>query len=99
MRLLKQKSSDGKEITISLPEKFDFQLHREFREAYERNDAKSLVLDMNKTQFMDSSALGMLLQLKEYTDKKNGKISIKNASKNVLQIMQIAHFDKLFTVS
>ncbi len=99
MRLLKNKSSDGNEITISLPEKFDFQLHKEFRQAYEEASAKSLVLDMNKTQYMDSSALGMLLQLKEYTDKNNGKISIKNASKNVMQIIQIAHFDKLFTVT
>ena len=99
MRLLKQKSSDGKEITISLPEKFDFQLHKEFRDAYEKIDAKSFVLDMSKTQFMDSSALGMLLQLKEYSDKNNGKVSIKNASRNVMQIIQIAHFDKLFSTS
>ena len=99
MRLLKNKSSDGNEITISLPEKFDFQLHKEFREAYEEKDVKSLVLDMNKTRYMDSSALGMLLQLKEYTDKNNSEISIRNASKNVLQIIQIAHFDKLFKVA
>jgi HptB-dependent secretion and biofilm anti anti-sigma factor len=99
MRLLKNKSSDGNEVTISLPEKFDFQLHKEFRQAYEEEGVKSLVLDMNKTQYMDSSALGMLLQLKEYTDKNNSKISIKNASENVMQIMQIAHFDKLFKVA
>jgi HptB-dependent secretion and biofilm anti anti-sigma factor len=99
MRLQKNKSSDGTEVTISLPEKFDFQLHKEFRAAYEESNVKSLVLDMNKTQYMDSSALGMLLQLKEYTDKHNSEIKIKNASKNVMQIMQIAHFDKLFKVA
>lgn len=99
MRLLKSESKDGKEVTISLPEKFDFQLHKEFRQAYETTGVKSLVLDMNKTQYMDSSALGMLLQLKEHTDKNNSKISIKNASNNILQIMQIAHFDKLFSIS
>jgi len=99
MRLVKVKSSDGKELTVSLPEKFDFQLHKEFREAYEEEGISSLVLDMNKTQYMDSSALGMLLQLKDYGDKNNNKISIKNASSNVMQIMQIAHFDKLFTVT
>lgn len=99
MRLLKSESRDGNEVTISLPEKFDFQLHKEFRQAYEESSVKSLVLDMNKTQYMDSSALGMLLQLKEYTDKNNSKISIKNASNNILQIMQIAHFDKLFEVA
>jgi HptB-dependent secretion and biofilm anti anti-sigma factor len=99
MRLLKTKSKDGSEITISLPEKFDFQLHKEFRQAYEEDGVKSLVLDMNKTQYMDSSALGMLLQLKEYADSNNSKMSIKNASNNIMQIMQIAHFDKLFTIA
>jgi len=99
MRLLKSESMDGSEITISLPEKFDFQLHKEFRQAYEKASVKSLVLDMNKTQYMDSSALGMLLQLKEYAEKNNSKISIENTNNNILQIMQIAHFDKLFTIT
>ena len=99
MRLVKKRSNDGKEVIISLPEKFDFQLHKEFREAYSENKAKSLVLDMNKTQFMDSSALGMLLQLKEYAEKTNTKINISNANENVLQILSIAHFDKLFKVA
>ena len=99
MKLLKNKSKDGNEITISLPQKFDFQLHKEFRRAYEETGIKSLILDMKNTQYMDSSALGMLLQLKEYTDKNNSQICIKNVSNNILQIMQIAHFDKLFTIA
>jgi HptB-dependent secretion and biofilm anti anti-sigma factor len=99
MRILKSKSNDGKELTITLPEKFDFQLHAEFREAYENKEIKKFVLDMNKTQYMDSSALGMLLQLKEHIDHQNGDISIKNANNNIKQIMQIAHFDKLFTMA
>ncbi len=98
MRVLKSKSKDGTEITISLPEKFDFQLHKEFRQAYQEDGVKSLILDMNKTQYMDSSALGMLLQLKEYTEGNNSKMSIKNTSNNIMQIMQIAHFDKIFTI-
>ena len=99
MRLLKKQSNDGREITISLPEKFDFQMHKEFRDAYVDSEAKTLVLDMNKTQFMDSAALGMLLQLKEYSEQNNKKVNISNASKNILQILSIAHFDKLFKVA
>ena len=99
MKIQKIRSQDETEVTFSLPEKFDFQLHREFKEAYEGTEAKILVLDMNKTQFIDSSALGMLLQLKEHSEKNNKKISIRNASKNVLQIMKIAHFDKIFKVA
>ena len=99
MRILKARSSNNKELVLSLPEKFDFHLHGEFKQAYEEANVKELILDMNKTQFMDSSALGMLLQLKEYSEKTNSNVSIRNASKNVMQIMEIAHFDKLFKVA
>lgn len=99
MKIHKIRSKGDEEITLMLPEKFDFQLHKEFKDAYEESNAREMVLDMNKTLFMDSSALGMLLQLKEYSEKNNKEIKIKNASKNVLQIMEIAHFDKLFKVA
>ncbi|MGB1800086.1 MAG: STAS domain-containing protein [Gammaproteobacteria bacterium] len=99
MRILKTRSNSNSELTLSLPEKFDFHLHGEFKQAYEKAGVKQLILDMNKTKFMDSSALGMLLQLKEYAEQTNSKVSIKNASKNVMQIMEIAHFDKLFKVA
>ncbi len=83
-----------------MPEKFDFQLHTEFRDVYEtEKEVETLVLDMNKTVYMDSSALGMMLQLKEHADKSKGKVSIKNAKGNIMQIIEIAHFDKLFTIS
>jgi len=90
MSIVTKKTGDGQELTISLPEKFDFQLHVEFREAYEKEEKmKSLVLDMSKTSYMDSSALGMILQLKDHAEKDNGKVSIKNS---------IANFDKIFSV-
>lgn len=100
MKLLKQKSDNGKVVTIFLPEKFDFQLHSEFRGLYEtEKESENMVLDMKKTQYMDSSALGMMLQIKEFADSSNSKVSVKNANNNILQIMQIAHFDKLFTIT
>ena len=94
------KSEDGNVMTIFLPERFGFEVHGEFRDAY-RNEknAKSLVLDMNKTNYMDSSALGMMLQLKEHAEGCNSKVTVKNAKHNIVQIMQIAHFDKLFHIS
>ncbi len=99
MTIVTRKSDDGQELTISLPEKFDFQLHNEFREAYEKEEkANSIVLDMLKTTYMDSSALGMMLQLKEHVEKDSSKIVIKNAGGNILQILSIANFDKIFSV-
>lgn len=100
MYIQKKISDDGREMTLFLPEKFNFEIHGEFRDAYiTEKKAKSMIVDMNKTNYMDSSALGMLLQLKEHAEKCNSKISVKNVHHNIMQIMQIAHFDKLFNIS
>lgn len=100
MNLQKNITDNGNVITITLPEKFDFKIHGEFRKTYQVDKKpKKVVLDMGRTQYMDSSALGMLLQLKEFTDECNSAVSISNANKNIVQIMQIAHFDKLFTIN
>lgn len=100
MSIVKNKSDDGHEMTICLPQTFDFQLHSEFRDLYEsESDVTSMVLDMDKTKYMDSSALGMMLQLKEFTDGNDSKVSIKNVHSNILHIIKIAHFDKIFTIT
>lgn len=99
MNLQKTVSENGNVVTISLPEKFDFKIHGDFRKTYEaEKKSKNVVLDMRRTQYMDSSALGMLLQLKEFADECNSTVSVANANNNIVQIMQIAHFDKLFKI-
>lgn len=100
MMIQTKKSDDGKVLTMVMPEKFDFQLHVEFRNVYETEKTmKTLVLDMSKTVYVDSSALGMMLQLKEHADSYKSKVSITNAKGNIMQIIEIAHFDKLFNVA
>jgi anti-anti-sigma regulatory factor len=47
---------------------------------------------------MDSSALGMLLQLREFAGGNNHVIQITNADSNIRDILRIANFDKLMKV-
>ncbi len=91
-------SQDGSRVTISIAGRFDFSLHREFRDAYREHSAigQKFVLDMSATEYMDSSALGMLLLLREHTGGDKGRVIIRNASATVDKIMRIANFDKLF---
>ena len=51
---------------------------------------------MTSTEYMDSSALGMLLLLREHCGGDKRRIIIRNASATVDKIMRIANFDKLF---
>lgn len=53
--------------SIRLPERFDFSFHKTFNTAYEpaltNTSIKELELDFSLVQYLDSSALGMLVLL------------------------------------
>jgi len=100
MSLSVQSSENGKAVKIVMPECFDFSTHIEFRQVYENNpEAKHYVLDMGKTLYLDSSALGMLLQLREVTGGDNEGIEIINARDHVSEVLKIANFDKMMIIN
>jgi anti-anti-sigma regulatory factor len=47
---------------------------------------------------MDSSAMGMLLQLRDHSKRGNG-VSLTNPNEGVSEILRIANFDKLFKIT
>jgi len=101
MSITTEKSDDGKQVTIKIDGRFDFGSHHDFRDAY-RGSSESgtvFILDMSSTEYMDSSALGMILLLKEHAGTLGGDIKIVNASSEIKNILEIANFDKLFSVS
>ncbi len=100
MALSVKKSDDGKVVTITISDRFDFQLHRAFNEAYKGIDGKDCAfnIDLQGTTYMDSSALGMLLLLREHTGNQNTNITITNCSHEVAKILKIANFQKFFVI-
>jgi len=101
MSIITEKSEDSKQVTIKIDGRFDFGSHHDFRDAYRgANEAGTeFVLDMSKTEYMDSSALGMILLLKEHSGTLGGDIKIVNATSEIRNILEIANFDKLFSIS
>ncbi|HEC16287.1 MAG TPA: anti-sigma factor antagonist [Sedimenticola sp.] len=93
-------SSDGSEITIHVSGRFDFSKHREFVDAYKEypKGEMTYVVDLAGADYMDSSAMGMLLQLREYAKPKQN-IKIVNGNEGIREILRIANFDKLFSIS
>ncbi|HHK41695.1 MAG TPA: anti-sigma factor antagonist [Planctomycetaceae bacterium] len=91
-------SSDQKEKTIRIDGRFDFTAHQEFVKAYKSDPKgdKSYVVDLKNTEYMDSSAMGMLLQLREYAAR--NQVKLKNANDTIAEILRIANFGKLFQV-
>lgn len=94
-------SENGKEVTISVSGKFDFQLYDEFRSAYVDTQGAGInyQVDLAGTDYLDSSALGMLLLLREHAGGEGSKIEITNASSDVKKILDVANFGKLFEIA
>jgi anti-anti-sigma factor len=98
MSITAQTSADGKTLTIAIDGRFDFSAHQEFRKAYEQipKPVAAYVLNMAKTTYLDSSALGMLLLLRDHAGGDNADISISHCSDDVKKILTISNFQQLF---
>lgn len=88
----------GKKVIISIKGRFDFNLLQEFRESYSNIEDPNLEfnVDLSATDYIDSSALGMLLNMKNNLKAEDGVISISNCQPNLAKIFTIAHFEKKF---
>ena len=88
------------EARIKLVGRFDFNSHREFRAAYEslmdNAEVRTLVVDLAGVDYLDSSALGMLLMVRDKASSANKAILLANAQSGVKQVLDIANFSKLF---
>jgi anti-anti-sigma factor len=91
----------GKAV-LSLDGRFDFHSHRDFRTAYEGALAdpavREIVINFQKVDYLDSSALGMLLLLREKSESAGKAVSLSGLQGMVKQVLEIANFGKLFAV-
>ena len=100
MAIWSSESNDGRNLTIKIQGRFDFSAHQEFRDAYEKaqDEHKGYVVDMKETTYLDSSALGMLLLLRDHAGGDNSEIEIINCNSDVKKILTISNFEQLFTI-
>jgi anti-anti-sigma factor len=94
-------TGDGKLITIHISGQFNFSIYKEFREAYQRAEQPetiAYVIDMAGTEYMDSSALGMLLLLRERAGSDRADIAINHCNPEIRKIFRISNFDRLFRI-
>jgi anti-anti-sigma factor len=90
-------------VRLSLNGRFDFSSHRDFRsacdEALKIPDIKEIEADFSHVDYLDSSALGMLLLLRERAQNANLKVALTNCTGLVQQVLDVANFQRLFTIS
>lgn len=90
-------------ILLKISGRFDMDTHHVFRGIYRKvfadNPQKQLVVDLADVDYVDSSALGMLLLLRQDAENQGVAISLAHCTPFVADILRTAHFDRLFDMS
>jgi anti-anti-sigma factor len=94
--------TNGSAATIHMGGRFDFNAHRPFKDAYDpllqQKGITSMEIDLANISYMDSSALGMLLLLRERAEAAGVSVVLTRPNSTVAQILDIANFGKVFTI-
>ena len=95
--------TDAEKVVIRLTGRFDFSRHREFKSCYEaalkEPELRGIDVDLAGVDYLDSSALGMLLLLKERADGRSLPVSLVNCRGVVKEILDVANFGTMFSLS
>lgn len=85
---------------IRLPNRFDFSQHKIFTQQADvalQSGARQLEIDFSQVQYLDSSALGMLVLLSKKASSQQVSIQLKGAQGTALDILMMANMQKIFS--
>lgn len=102
MSVSQEVSTDGKKVCITINGRFDYKVSQDFRDSYRQvpgRDGLSYYIDLSDAEYIDSSALGMLLLLREHAKCHEGRVYIERPSKQIDNILKVANFEQLFTIN
>ncbi len=93
-------SANGMTLTIHVEGRFDFSALPLFRSAYEKEQPKPkiYIIDLSKADYLDSSALGMLLALRDYAGGDASTVRLRHPNADVKKILVITKLDELFEI-
>lgn len=98
MQVSSQTASDGT-VTIRISGRFDFKLQQDLRKAYESQPKSSrYVIDLARTEYMDSAACGMLLVFRDFAGGDNANITLANTNSEIRKTLNMLQFQKLFKI-
>ncbi len=96
---IKTFNQDGR-VRFVLSGSFTFDAYRDFKAEYtpilDSGAFSEMEIDLGGVEYLDSSALGMLLLLKERVGTK--PITLSNSKGTVKSVLEIANFHQLFTM-
>lgn len=92
------------EAILQLKGRFDFNSHRNFRDAYkpllENKDISIIRINLEDVLYLDSSAMGMLLLLNEHAVVARKKVVIRcGTNATVSKLLSAVSFERFFDIS
>lgn len=93
---------DAEWVLIRLSGRFDYTTHTRFlaqaETSIEQAGCAELRIDFDQVEYVDSSALGMLLMLRDKARKEGKTVSLSNVHGYVRQVIDNAQFNRLFDI-
>lgn len=91
--------SSGQPV-IAISGRFDYTQHTAFRDSYRHLSpgVGPIIVDLTQTTYLDSSALGMLLLIREHAGGNKGSVHLRGCSDTVLRVLKTAYFERLFVI-
>ena len=94
-------STTGHIARINLAGEFDFSTQDDLNQAFENalnTAAREIRINMEKTTFIDSSVIRMLLKLRELAKQQKKSLTIENCNERIFEIFTIGGFDQIFDI-
>lgn len=93
-------SREGSRGIVRLNCRFDFNCIREFKDLYEPllSDTAVIAIEVNMSdvEYIDSTALGMLLALRDRAKNARKEVMLGGCKGVTKQVLEVANFDRLF---
>lgn len=91
------------EGSLILKGRFDFNVHRDFKNAYmpflEEKKVRTIAVDLKDVSYMDSSSMGMLLVFRERAEPLGIKIKLLCGDNKVVRdLLAVVSFHKIFEI-
>lgn len=96
-----ERSQEDYGSAIVLDQHFNFESVGPFRKCYETladTEEGVIAIDFRNTRFIDSSALGMLINARSFFEERNIDVVLINPCESVRKIFTISRFDKKFDI-
>lgn len=91
------------QAVLAVEGRFQYDAVMDFRRELEplatNPQLQHLEIDLSQTTYIDSSALGILLVARDMARKNKKSIRLTHCRGDVLQVLNIARFDTLFTIT